>query len=64
MGNINILIVPRGEGLAFARSDLTVDTANGAPGEKSTVITPTAANEVKLIYSMGYGPTFTYTYRR
>ena len=63
IGNLNVVIVPRGEGLSFNRSDLTVDTT-GARVEKSAVITPTATQEVKFIISMGYGPTFTYVYRR
>ena len=62
-GNINVLITPRGEGISFNTTDLTVNVTNTS-GEKSALVTPTAAQEVKFIISMGYGPTFTYVYRR
>lgn len=64
VGNLNILIAPRGEGIVFDTTDLEVNVT-GAEGRKSAVITvPTSIREVKLSYGMGFSVTATYTYRR
>ncbi|MGQ0618008.1 MAG: DUF6777 domain-containing protein [Acidimicrobiia bacterium] len=62
--NILVNIAPRSEGIQFSTADLAVEVT-GSEGRKSALMTvPTALDEVKLIYSMGYSVTATYTYRR
>lgn len=62
--NLLINIAPRAEGIQFSTTDLAVEVTGGE-GRKSAVLTvPTSRDEVKLIYSMGYSVTATYTYRR
>ncbi len=63
-GNINISISPRSDSIVFDRSDLELNVTGG-PAEKTSVMkVSSTANEVKLIFGMGFSVDAIYTYRR